>query len=93
MQMAIEQVKSDKMSVRVAADIYGVPPSTLHDRARQNHSEKLGRPTQLTPEEEEVIVERAILMGEWGFPLVSRELRELVKGYLDNIGRSSVFKV
>ena len=92
MHRAIQAVK-DRMSVRQASEKFGVPRSTLHDRATDSVKETLGRPTQLSPQEESIIVERAILMGEWGFPLVRRELRELVKGYLDHIGKKSLFKV
>jgi len=51
-----------------------------------------GRPTQLTDAEERVLVERAMLLGEWGFPLTFRDFRELVKSYLEKAGRTTIFK-
>lgn len=51
-----------------------------------------GRPTQLTDAEERVLVERAMLLGEWGFPLTFRDFRELVRSYLEKAGRTTLFK-
>ena len=51
--------------------------------------DKLGRPTVLSTEEERTLVERIIVMGEWGFPLKGRDLRHLIKGYLDRMGKTT----
>ncbi len=48
---AIQAVKSG-MSVKVAAARYQVPRTTLGDRAKGRTKAMLGRPTQLTVEEE-----------------------------------------
>ena len=50
---------------------------------------QLGRPTELSEEEEMVMVQRLKVMGTWGFPLTSRDLRYLIKSYLDGAGRTS----
>jgi hypothetical protein len=49
---------------------------------------ELGRPTVLSEEEENIIVQRLLVMGMWGFPLTSLDVRFLVKSYLDDIGRT-----
>ena len=51
----------------------------------------LGRPTVLSKEEEDVIRSRVVLMGDWGFPLTKTDLREVVKSYLDGMGRTTKF--
>jgi hypothetical protein len=91
MDKAIQAVKSG-MSVKVAAARYQVPRTTLGDRAKGRTKAMLGRPTQLTVEEERILAERAILLGTWGFPLNFRDFRELVKSYLDAPGRTTMFK-
>jgi hypothetical protein len=80
------------MSVKVAAAKYQVPRTTLGDRAKGRTKAMLGRPTQLTEEEERILAKRAILLGTWGFPLNFRDFRELVKSYLDAAGRTTMFK-
>jgi transposase-like protein len=89
MARAIEQVKKKRMSIREAAKEYEVPRATLHDRVKENVKETLGRPTVLSNEEESMITERLLLMGEWGFPLTCKDLRLLIKAYLDGMGRTS----
>lgn len=49
---------------------------------------KQGGQTVLTKEEEELIVDRLILCGEWGYPLDTYDLRLFVKGYLDRRGKT-----
>jgi hypothetical protein len=91
MEDAIKAVK-DGMSVKLAAARFQVPRTTLGDRAKGRTKAALGRPTQLTEEEERILAERAVLLGTWGFPLNFRDFRELVKSYLDVAGRTTVFK-
>jgi hypothetical protein len=91
MEKAIRAVQGG-MAVKVAAEKYGVPRTTLGDRAAGRTVLTLGRPTQLTVEEEAIMVERATLLGAWGFPLTFRDFRELVKSYLDRAGRTTKFK-
>lgn len=91
MNKAIRQVQSHKMSVREAALEYGVKKSTLQDRVREKVTDKLGRPTVLEREEEIILVERLVLMARWGFPLTCKDLRMLVKEYLDSTGRKTRF--
>ena len=49
----------------------------------------MGRSTELSEEEEELTVERVLLMGTWGFPLNNRDLGQLIKDYLDRQGRTT----
>ncbi len=49
----------------------------------------MGRPTVLSPEEEDIIVERLMVQAEWGYPLTTRGLQELVKNYLDRLGKTT----
>ena len=91
MARAVAQVKKQKMSVREAALEYGVKRSTLHDIVRGKVAEGVGRPTVLDKEEEKLIVERLLLMSEWGFPMTCKELRHLIKAYLDGLGKTTRF--
>jgi hypothetical protein len=49
----------------------------------------LGHPTELSKEEEAIIVERLVILGEWDFPLNDRDLSHLVKSYLDGLEKNT----
>jgi helix-turn-helix, Psq domain len=91
MEQAIEAVRGG-LCVKVAAARYHVPRTTLGDRAKCRTRATLGRPTQLSEEEEDILAQRLELMASWGFPLNYRDFRELIKSYLDSAGRRSIFK-
>jgi hypothetical protein len=90
-QAAVQEMKAG-MSARAASERYGIPRSTLLDRCAGVHSAKQGRPTVLKEEEEAVIVEMLLLLGEWGFPFTSEDLRHFVKSYLDKKGAATIFE-
>jgi hypothetical protein len=88
---AMEAVKGG-LSVRKASLMYGVPRATMQDRISELHSSRQGRPPVLTPEEEEMIVERLKIMADWGFPFNTENLCHFVKQYLDKKGEKTRFK-
>ncbi len=92
LQQALEAIRDQKMNIKRAAITFGVPRTTLHDRLREKVTGDLGRPTVLCKEEESILVERLVLLGQWGFPLTKMDLRLLVKNYLDERGRETIFK-
>ena len=77
------------MPVKQAARQFHVPRTTLQGRAKGNHGEKLGGPTILSPDEEKEIALRLVTFGDWGFPLTTLDLRNMVKAYLDKQGKST----
>lgn len=91
LQEAIEAVKKGRMTLRKAAQHYGVPKTTMLDRISERRGEKLGRSTELGAEEEAIIEERLLLLGRWGFPLSKKDLTLLIKDYLDRQGRITRF--
>ncbi len=91
MARAVAQVKKQKMSVREAALEYGVKRSTLLDIIRGKVAEEVGRPNVLDKEEEKIVVERLLLMSEWGFPMTCWKRRHLFKVYIDGLGKPTRF--
>ncbi len=74
------------MSLGEASKPYGIP-TTIYNRMKSSTEQlQLGGPTELT-KDEETIVERFKVMGIWGIPLTSDDLRYLIKSYLDSLGR------
>lgn len=79
------------MPVKTAARNFCVPRTTLQRRAKGESSDQLGGPTVLSVDEEKEIVDRLLLFGEWGFPLTTLDLRNMVKTYLDTSGKCTRF--
>ncbi len=65
---ALAEVKAGRLSIRAAAKEFEVPKSTILDRLH-GVTKNVGRPTELSEEEEQVLVSRLMIMGNWGFPL------------------------
>jgi predicted DNA-binding protein (UPF0251 family) len=89
LEEAIRLVKEKTMTLGEASKHFEIPKTTIFDRMNSKKTKlELGRPTVLSEEEENIIVQRLLVMGMWGFPLTSLDVRFLVKSYLDDIGRT-----
>ena len=55
----------------------------------KGRTENVGKPIVLTAAEEELMVERIKLFGDWGYALDNKTLRYWVKDYLDATGKST----
>ena len=90
---AIQAVASNEMTLQKASVEFGIPAGTLSHRMNGKHSEKPGRPTVLNEEEEASLVEHLLTLAKWGFPFDTNDLKHMVKGYLDRLGRQvPIFK-
>ncbi|KAK3931060.1 Pogo transposable element with KRAB domain [Frankliniella fusca] len=67
--------------------MYGIPRTTLRSKLKSMYSEKVGRPTALTDLEENTLSEGLQLCGEWGFPLTSEDVCDVVQTYLQKSGK------
>ena len=89
---AVEKVRKKELSLRSAAATYGIPRSTLSDHLRGVSSKRYGGcSTVLTREEEREIVVTCQVLSEMGFPLTKDYVEVVVRDYLKNESRSSVF--
>ena len=81
------------MGIREAANLFRIPKSTLYRKVRGKQTKSHGGQTCLTAEEKIMIVNHLIVVGKWGFPFSSLDLRLSVKSYFDMSNRSvSKFK-
>ena len=92
MESALEEVSSGSMTIRRAAEEYGVPRSTLGDRAsgRVVIGTKSGASTYLSPEEKEELVQFLIGSADIGYPKSVREVQALVGAILSRNADSDV---
>jgi hypothetical protein len=66
-ELAIQDIQGKWLSLNKAAKHYNVPKATLSNRINQFVQDRLAHPTELKKEEEEIIVERLMMMGGLGF--------------------------
>lgn len=84
---AIRDIKINKLSFREAQDKYNIPKSTLQRKIQNKNMKKVGGQTILTMEEENILCNAITLCSDWGFPLESGDIKNLVQGYLNNSGK------
>uniref|UniRef100_A0A1X7SP45 HTH psq-type domain-containing protein n=1 Tax=Amphimedon queenslandica TaxID=400682 RepID=A0A1X7SP45_AMPQE len=79
MTNAIKAVEEEGLTVRLAAELYGIPKSTLYDRIRGNvqHGTKPGPVPYLTKEEEVILAKFLIKCSQIGFPRTVSEVLAL----------------
>ncbi len=88
MSKAIEAIEKNKMSIRKAAAKYNIHYSVVNRHYKKKESLKpQGGQTALNANEEAFIVDRIKICGDWGYPIDSFTLRNLVKEYLDSSGK------
>jgi hypothetical protein len=88
MLLAYERVTTEGWSVARAARETGVPRVTLLNKISGKHKTGMvGRPTSLTMVEEHALVDLLVLMGEYNYPISKRDLRDMIKTYLDRLDR------
>ncbi|KOB66553.1 Jerky protein, partial [Operophtera brumata] len=86
---ALEDVRSNKLNTYQAADVYGVPRSTLVHRLRGSREvvkSYRGRPTVFTKYTETKIPGYIHIMEKTGFPLTVQEVKVLISDYIKRNG-------
>lgn len=91
-QEAVDAVRSERLSVRQAAKIYGCATTTLfsHVRGMVKH-QRSGRPTTFSELEERVVVRACIALGTFGYPATRELVGRVLKHYLEDVGSFSCF--
>lgn len=83
LQLAVEAVRNKQLSLRKAAERYGVPKSTINRKLNSKNMSKYGRPPALSTVEKHCLVENLQAAAKWGLPLTEFDVRLVVKKYLD----------
>ena len=80
---AIEAMEQG-MTLRMAANQFGINHMKLFRFKRREHMKKVGRPNAMGEDFENVLVSKILKCAEWGYPLDTLDLRYFVKHYLDS---------
>ena len=91
-QSALRAISEENLSIRRAAERYGVPKTTLADRASEKYSSYEGRRTKLSTITEKNLVNLLKTMSDIGFSLRNAELIEVVPQYLISTNQTDIFK-
>ena len=91
-QEGLELVNSGK-SVNSVSKITGIPQSTLQRHVRKNPKSRVGRPSTLTPEEEDYIVKAIMYCAESGWPCNRQDLAGIIAKFCESDGRKVPWKV
>lgn len=83
---AVQEVKAQTLSLRKAAEKYGISPATLSRKIKGKHSLNVGRPCVISSVDEQIVRDGIVLASQWGFPLTTLDLRLIIKAYLDKRG-------
>ncbi|XP_050355616.1 uncharacterized protein LOC126776829 [Nymphalis io] len=84
---ALQEYNKTHQSLAEIATKYQITKSVLH-RHKTFIMKKQGGQTALKPEEENYLIKYINLCSEWGYPLETIDIRFLIKGYLDGLGRN-----
>lgn len=86
MENALVAVVEGGCSFKQAAERFGVPKSTLYEKYRGLHSDKLGRPPVLSAIEERWLVDAMLAAASYGYPFDRQGIKEFVQNYLNKKG-------
>lgn len=85
--LAIKAVKMRQLSLRKASVKFGIPRTTLNRKVKGTHTLNYGGQKILNDNEESMLCDCLLLCAQWGFPMSRKDLRLVVKSYLDKLGR------
>lgn len=86
MENALIAVINDGWSFGQAAEYFDVRKSTLYEKYRGRHSDKLGRPPVLSVPEEKQMVAALEVAANFYYPFTQQDLKLFIKQYLDKKG-------
>lgn len=86
MTAALKAIEENGFSVNAAAETFGIKRETLRHRLKGKHSKKIGGQLSIKPEIEQQLSTYLKKCAEWGFPLDTLMIRQVVKGFLDTLG-------
>lgn len=91
LQLAVESVANRTITSRDAEKQFGVPRRTIINKLKNRHQKPVGKPTRLSEEEEEKLINVIIASADFGSPLTKLDLRILVHNYLKKNGKEHIF--
>ncbi|KAJ8912041.1 hypothetical protein NQ315_000534 [Exocentrus adspersus] len=86
LERAITAVADGTLSVHEAAEQYNIPKLTIHRKYKGQNGKNPGGQTAFTRVNEEHIINGLLISAKWRMPFTPRDVRRLVKQFLDRKG-------
>ena len=74
---------ANSLSLRKAAIEFGVKRSTLSDQINLKHKKAIGRPAELTPDEETLLAEVIDILADWRYPVGKEDIALMVRDLMN----------
>lgn len=87
LERAVNDVKTEKMTLRKAHIAYKIPLGTLSDKCKGKHTLTPGHQPVFSTKEE-TFVKHIVTVADWGFPFTPLDLRIMAYGFLQKEGRT-----
>lgn len=87
LEECLEKVKSGELSAYSASKHFQIPINTIKNKLKNKHTEKVGRPTALTNEEEIIIKEHVKALADSGIPVALDDVSLIIQRYLNSVNR------
>lgn len=91
LNLAVDLVKTKALSSYEAEKHFGIPRRTILNHCNNKHDMAIGRPNELSAEEESHIADVVEITAEFGCPLSLLDLRIVVYNYLQKSGKTKPF--
>jgi hypothetical protein len=92
-RLALDAVKSKRLSIRHAGELYGIPPSSIQDwKIGKTSSKKIGHQTYLTEFEEMALVEWCFTMQKVALCVTLNMLKCTIQTIMKNALRTHPFR-
>ncbi|KAF5298707.1 hypothetical protein FQA39_LY11717 [Lamprigera yunnana] len=85
-EKTVREVKDSSPSLKRAAEKYKITKSTVNNRIREHHKNKVGHLKVLSDDEEQQIVDSLLVCSDWGYHFNGNDLFYLVKAHLYHSG-------
>lgn len=87
---ALLQVAEGHLSIKKAANKYGIPVGTLWNKYHGRHSLSVGRPSALSPSEEKKLAELICVCGDWNSPMSQMDVCMFIKHFMESKGTTDL---
>ncbi|XP_050295123.1 uncharacterized protein LOC126735214 [Anthonomus grandis grandis] len=84
---ALNDIKNKRISLRGAAEKYGIHRNTLWLKIKERHKNRPGQQKVFTDQEEDAFAAHIITVSTFGFPVSTFDLRCIVKSYIERQGK------
>lgn len=90
-ELAVDMVKTNKMSSREAEQRLGIPRRTILNKINKMHLKPAGGQKKLSDEEEEKLAKVLIASADYGSPMTKLDIKMLIYKYVEKNSRTDLF--